>query len=1311
MSKTLLKRRLWYTDHTGRIAVEQSFLKTSRQPLIVLGEAGMGKSTLLSGLSGVEGFAVCNARQLINVPDPKTLLGDASTLVIDALDEVSAHSEGDAVDMVLRRLLELDKPRFILSCRVADWRSATALQSITDFYDSPPIELHLEALTKDDAINFLTTTLTKPKAEETIDHLDERGLSGLWHNPQTLAMIEKVAAQGKLPDSKGNLFLAATKLLQAEHRREKSTSSLATLPEEDVLDTAGAAFAALILSGKEAVFREVNPECFDIALAEISALPNAAQIDAVLDSRLFEAIGDERFTYTHRAIGEFLGARWLSKQANTKRKRRRLLALFNNKALVPNSLRGIHAWLAWHSQNLATDIITADPMGILEYGDANRLTPGQGRTLLDALYKLSCENPRFRDWWEYRADGLVQPALIPKVSQMIGDPDVEFGLRLLLLQLLKHANLDSEFIAQLQDLLLDESAVFALRDEAGDRLIEFGDAINWPNVVGQLIATEDENSARLALEFMDEVEYEQCDDALILKVVIANLDRTENTAGVFYRLGRNLPINHIDALLDSITAAEISKQDSSEFGEKKDTIVDLIFALLGRRLTGTPPDAAKLWQWLRTVDPHRGFQKETRQSVARALQANDALRHDLQRHVFLELENGKDARQRLWAMPPMGLQPNVDDIVWLLDSLDSSDPRWRELVQLSSHSQKEGRRVRKAANRFSEKNVEDQNWLKQLAQPQIPQWQIEQEHRQQKQEAEKLAKWKGHRAEFGERIESLRAGEFAGLISPAKAYLKLFSDMGDKNSSGPDRIEEWLGTELRDAALTGFEVFLTSKTTHPTATEIATDYADGKYWDISKLLVVALAERVRNEQGFSDLPNERLIAGFIELSHSPIHEHADLNKLDTIIGKELRARDCWEDALRLLLEPQLKNKLQYVKGLYSLMRGTEDADLAEKFGSDWIERFPNMAAEAEMEILDNLLTTATGRAAISSQINERLGRQLSDEQRLTWDAVGLILDFKNTCSRLEKSGTLEAELFWTFWARTNNRNQKASKVPSDINLISWVIRSFRNVFPYTSTPEGGWAGDTNPWDATSHIVSLINQLGNETYPEAGEQLLALREAPEDGYTDSLRIALSEQKRKQVEATWAAPDLRTIISAISDQAPTTSVQLQAVLLEELAEVQEKVRGSNIDWYKDFFEDDNPRVEDVCRNTILKMFGELPFDILAAPEGRMADGKRCDIECTLQEIMVPIEIKGQWHQKLWTAADRQLDLLYTNDYRAECGIYLVLWFGPDTSKNLHKPPKGVNPPTTADALKEALTAQSASAQDGRTEIFVLDLTRPA
>jgi len=1266
----------------------------------------MGKTTLLKRLGGIDGFAFCTARKLTVTPDPNLLLGKATTLVVDALDEVSAQREGDAVDLVLRRLAELGLPRFVLSCRVADWRRATAIEGIANFYDRTPLELHLEPLDRNDAVAFLGGTVGVATAEQAIVHLETHGLSGLWRNPQTLELFEEVAKQGKLPHSKGELFSDAIKLMGAEHRSAKATSPLSNLSGEHVLDAAGACFAALILTGKEALSRGVRPEETDAARSEISTLPNSDRIDDILDSRLFEARAPERFTYAHRAIGEFLGSRWLAKQADTQRKRRRLFELLNTHALVPANLRGIHAWLAWHSPALADQVITADPMSIVEYGDADNLSPAQGRTLLSALNKLSRENPRFWDWSEYRAGGLVQPTLLPEVRKVVSDPLAEFGLRFLVLQVLKGSDLVSALREDLLALLLDNTAAFPLRSEAGDRLVEHKITTDWPDVIRKLVAEASENSARLAGELMDEIGYGRFDHALVLDTVMALLDHDQIRFGPHFSLVSNLPDRYVDPLLDGI----VTTMKLADGSRPIDAITDLAFALLARLLTNRPPDASKLLSWLLPLSPHHGIQRETRKVVADALRANDELRREVQRHLLLEADSEKNVWQRAMRMPVAGLSPSEDDILWLLDQLDSDDTRWRDLVRLSDHGPEKGARIRTAAKRFVEGNFEFQEWVAQLDEPRVPEWQIEQEREERKHVEERKAAWKRHRTEFTSNIKALRAGEYGILIGPVKAYLKLFNDMGDAPTDGPGRIEEWLGPELRDAALKGFEVFLTAEPQVPTASDIATSYAKGKRWDASYIIVAALAERLRTGQGFEDLPDERLMAGYIEILKTRIDNHARIVDLNVNLENALRARGQFEAVQRLLIEPQLALGLSYVAGLYDLMRGTEDVEMANHLGAEWLRRFPEMSFQAEMQILDPLLTFPAGKTAVRSQLPGRLNISLSNQRRLAWDAVGLILDFEATCARLEQVGPINKDLLWALRARTGEWSQTASPISLDARLLTWAIGTFRTEFPYARRPKGVSSGDTDPCDATSFLVKLINQLGDKTDSEVTKALVALRDAPKDGYTEHLRIALAEQKRKRVEAEWVAPDLQTVIATIADQAPTTAPQLQAVMLEELAQVQAKIRGSSLDWYEDFFTDSVPKDEDACRDTILKMFGELPFGIQASPEGHLADDKRCDIECTFHRMMVPIELKGQWHRDLWTAADRQLDLLYTNDWRAERGIYVVLWFGPGAAKKPTKPPISIDPPMTADALRNALAEQSATTSEGRTEIVVLDLTRP-
>ena len=138
----------------------------------------------------------------------------------------------------------------------------------------------------------------------------------------------------------------------------------------------------------------------------------------MLDSRLFKANSSDRFCYWHRRIGEFLGARYLTKQADSKLKRKRLLSLFHSYGVVPASLRGIHAWLA-RDPTLAQEVINADPMGVIEYGDADNISVEQARTLLSALELLAENNPHFFNRWEtYSIQGVLQPGLIEHLRRL-----------------------------------------------------------------------------------------------------------------------------------------------------------------------------------------------------------------------------------------------------------------------------------------------------------------------------------------------------------------------------------------------------------------------------------------------------------------------------------------------------------------------------------------------------------------------------------------------------------------------------------------------------------------------------------------------------------------------------------------------------------------------------------------------------------------------------------------------------------------------------------------------------------------------------
>ncbi len=240
----------------------------------------------------------------------------------------------------------------------------------------------------------------------------------------------RLLQKGNLPESITQLFEQAIELLIIEHSEFKAEGQL---PSTIALDAAGAAFASLILTGNEAISRKSIANIIDgeLPISEIKLLTDTEKLEFILGSRLFRSNGIERFSYLHRRIGEFLGAKWLLKQANTDRKRKRLLSLFHSYEFVPTNLRGLHSWLM-NDPALASAIIKKDPIGILEYGDVDSLTTDQAKILLDSIYLLAENNPRFYNFYNkdtYYIRAFATPTLLSLIQKILNQPDIPFSFR------------------------------------------------------------------------------------------------------------------------------------------------------------------------------------------------------------------------------------------------------------------------------------------------------------------------------------------------------------------------------------------------------------------------------------------------------------------------------------------------------------------------------------------------------------------------------------------------------------------------------------------------------------------------------------------------------------------------------------------------------------------------------------------------------------------------------------------------------------------------------------------------------------------
>lgn len=1306
----VIKRTLWCEINDSRIILPQDDLLKRTESLIILGEAGMGKSHLLDWLAATPGYSHCTARQLINRHDPNTLLSDAQILVIDALDEVSSQRDGDGVDLVLRQLGKLGYPRFILACRVADWRSATGVEAIHEQYSEKPLELHIDPFNDDDASAFLSATLGLAAATGVIEHFNARGLNGLLGNPQTLELIARVAGSGALPETRSELFERAIEVLRVEHRDSKTRSQPGKVAG---LDAAGAACAGLILTGSEAIVRTsaANATEGELQLSDVSLLPDGSVVEAMLGTRLFKANGGDRFTYLHRRIGEYLGAQWLSKQANTPQKRRRLLSVFHNRGLVPSSLRGIHAWLALDPA-LTKAVITADPMGLIEYGDADVLTSDQARLLISSLELLAEDNPRFRDWGSYALRGFRHPVVIEEIRRLISTPETPFNLCLLMIEAVRGSGIAPALTDDLRKVVLDPQAFFACRKIAGEILVEVDDETVWPTVLYDLSGYADELSLRLAIELADEVGYEQFDAKLIVDLVISYATSCSRTIGVLMRLERHLPEGQIKDVLDLLAVSVKSLDDRSEH-TGNDVLTDLAYHLIVRVVETGDVTAQQLWSWLEPFHTRDGYQRDVHKKLHELIQRDDNLRRSVQRLVLLELPSDHNPFQQSWRLSERstGFIPSDTDVIALLNRLnpkDHGDERWRDLVQLSRHDGEAGTQVRAAARIFAARSPDLLQWLEKLAYKTIPEWQIKQIESERKRRVEQAARHAKHRSHFSFQIEQMRSGDWGALVNPAKAYLGLFNDI--EEASAHTRIGQWLGDDIAEVAHAGFETFLMLDSPEPTAQQIAESIAEGKHYETAYIIVAALAERHRKEIGFDDLTDERLMAGLFELRRSRIDDQAGILGLTEAVEASIQIRGGWQEAMKLYHEPQLLLRREYVDGLYSLMHDQSNITMTTQLAAEWLERFPDLPIGPERELVDRLIRS--GRFDELRRILALRSASMDEERRRTWVAIGVIVDFHITVTQLG-AGPIEPELLWHIRNRMSNRSNDDTDVHLSAAQSEWMINTFRPLWPMVHRPSGTSSGDANSWDASSFIVQLIRRLGNDTSDEAVDALIRLRDAPVDGYSEEVKVVIAEQKRIRVEATYVSPTLAVINAITRNLAPVSLVDLQTLVIEELAIAQAKIRSDDAESWRGFYDDkSNPFVEERCRDHLLGLLRQGASGFAFDPETHVAADKEVDITCSAGTLRIPIEIKGQWHSELWTGSDRQLDALYTPDWRAEgYGIYLVLWFGEQkqATKRLKSPGRHETLPKTADELKQMLIAKSRSARESRVAVFVLDLAR--
>mgnify|MGYP003809217195 CR=1 FL=1 len=1340
VENTYFRRKLRILDEASEGEIFDSDLLSLERSVVVLGEPGMGKSELIGELGRTGGVAPVSAPRFMLSKNPGGYVTAGRPLLIDGLDEAIARDEKDAVDRVLAQLEDAGCPRFVLSCRSREWQSRS-LRSLKEIYGAEPLVVLIEDFTREEASAFWLSRGYTSSVDPILDGLDEQGLSDLYRNPLTLSLLGRVADSGKpLPATRAELFGHVCELIWREENDARQNTQLAQIGQEQALSSAGACMAAMVFGGVDAIRLGGIAERQDgeVWIGDLESLPNGAHARSVVASKLFKNVGVGRAAPIHRVIAECLGARWLAARATTSISRRRLLAQFHGGGAVPSSLRGLHAWLAFHSPHLSMRIIAADPFGLLRYGETGLLDVAQAAALLDALERLARVDPYFRaqDWDARSAKGLAQTSLASRIDAILADAGSNFHLRTLLLEAIKDTPLALSLSAILEKLVFDDTRNYGERDEALEAVFAHRSRQFWQIAAQTLVDQASENSARLAGRLIKMLRYDVADD-LLASTLLAEIGLQ---ASQFPRASERQPIRfrRFETLVSELTPSRsktllgiISSRVPPRAIEDHDSrrnLSEILALLLLRALRGGAielRDVPSVWAWLGQINERSSADKETLEQIREAFDGRDELRRRVQRYGIWTAFRSKplwQADHRLH-MRAIGLAGNAEDVAYFLREVAAKRSRsrrarsdWSDLVLLGVRTGKDNGEVLAAARAFPAFGLKERAAIRRATHPSKPPWKIRQEAEDAARRARDEADHQQAIAQFTAIVPKIKAGDIDATLNPAKFYLGVQITARTQEKMPPEeRLVAVFNEPLAKEFAVGFEATL-HKSDLPTMQQIADSHLQGRIWNVAYPLVAGLLRRHRSDEGFSGVSPDTLMKALLicmqqrGLSRDDDNDHLRV-ALEQAAAPQLADKRA---LLRSWIEPYFSICLSPHHELTVIEHMPLWNDAMASLAREWLLGYPEMPVDAEMDLVNALARAGESSVIVEVAKARDAGIYREDDQALAWLAIDVAYRFEAVRPELANVSRDHPQFLWHLRDRLQMK-RRGPLVDAGLEVYAWIVSEFRSAFPHT-TISGLSSGDKNAFDATDFLVGLASAIAGRTSDQAAQLMAELVAMPSDTYSDVFRHLAAEQSQKQAEESFAPLPPVELSAILTSGAPSNIDDLRSVVGEELAEAQKVLFGDDLDQVRDFWTDQNiPRDENRCRDRLAALIQGPLFDsygVSRMTEADMPQSKRADLAFARGPKQLPMEVKGQWHPHVWDAASSQLASQYLIDWRSEGrGIYCVLWFGDvptATGRRLKPPPSGVASPLSPEQMREAIIALIPEARRPFIDVFVLDLS---
>lgn len=1320
-----IKRRI----KVGEEVLSEQELLSRSDLIILLAQPGAGKTELLKHFAKLLQARSLRAAVFRHSTEELT----ANAVIIDAMDEVAKVSENDLWDIFAKARKATGT--VIFSSRSSEWEHART-KLVEDYFGKEPTIASLIEFDQDEQSQLFEHTFPKEKFELFFAETQRFELNPLLGNPQFLQILGHAYIQNNRQfTSKLQIYSDAATRLANEQNPDRS--SRGRLESSIIVRETGSIFAHLLLSGASGVAVNETIENRDFPYIGIFKTDNSVDPLILLDSQLFKQVNTpNEHEPVHRIIAEFLAAKHIVTQFEDTTNRLslgRCLAIIAPSGVVRDELRGLFGWMAsLGNRETQKKLIESDPYAVLANGDPSQLVPANKAFLIKQLVNLSENDPYFRRsdrWRSFNIGKFFTTETVAEIKPILSG-DAQSHLKGLFLELIAGTSIILDLSNELETLALTPSESRHNRLEAFTLLLNCR-GYNATHTMDQLVAESSPTSLQMATNLVSEYGAKRFKFGEILALLqklplLYSESHSTHRADGYSRyfltqFFKTFPTDRLEDYLDTLTS-----DLKCECGEDRDYLCKCRFSrskVIGPILDlyfqnhENSHDSYRIWQWLKNLRFPGLLSPEDSPSIA-ALTSDHVLRREIHMHAFNEACSEEEYRNLRWAFfdshRHSGLQMTEDDQIEIINYAyeQNNIALWKTFWR--AHDYYGGNKRLQSPIRTLMRTQTNNN-------PQALKIWAEY-NRNAKNE------WKKNRPDFSNRRNRYERRENKKQESREKSlreeldeieagrhwyWLQEFSQL---SLYEPDQIDKYAPLSTVEKSLENCIPFLTPHT--PSLEEIGENGRN----NITKALYAACLIRWRKGFSMSEIPVKILKAIKTEVDSSTGVSNEEANKFELELDQLLFPNESDIEAFaRELVEPGLGKSehahiftgfIQY-KDVFRTIR--------TELALEWLIRFPDMPFEAERTLFSLMFPKTPSkdiRELIANRVAVYLPQSPSDlsvfanSRRMFWLLNSFFHDDDPAVWNELKSDKQNLLAIAERSERFHGDDDILSPPLSAEKLYN-ILTTFFDHWPEVELPSS--FGTISPpeekaYRYLSETPSRIGRNSPETAIPFLERLIA------DEKFAKFRSALLSEKafsmRKMALGNFYPPSPSDISALLRNQDVASVEDLKAFTLETLGNLEQQIRQSETDTLETFYSANKHVDENRARNRIVDLLNSQmkALNMSVEIERHMNDSNRCDITVTSminsQRRLLMIEVKGQWHRELFTAASAQLDQRYASHPEAEKqGIYLVLWFG----KDIEIAGKRSSPIKSPNELQTEIMNSMPKELRGKIDVLVMDLSR--